>query len=257
MRWAGLSPDEHEFALVSSYETFHFTKDITAYFPEFLGQLGWPEDPILMVGNDPEMDLLPARKAGLPVFWLRGEGEAGHPDFQQGSFEDLRAWLEKIDTTTITPSFSTTESILSILRSTPAAVATLVNNLPPETWEFRPAREEWCLTEILCHLRDVETDINLPRIEKILHDENPFLAGVVSDDWVQERNYAAQDGWDALREFLEARKQTLGLLTGNEDAWSRPARHTIFGPTTLLELMGITAGHDRAHVQQIWKTIRG
>jgi FMN phosphatase YigB (HAD superfamily) len=257
MRWAGLSPDEHEFALVSSYETFHFTKEITAYFPEFLGQLGWPEGPVLMVGNDPEMDLLPARKAGLPVFWLRGEGEAGHADFPQGSFKDLRAWLEKIDTTAITPSFSTTESILNILRSTPAAIATLVNNLPPEAWECRPAREEWCLTEILCHLRDVETDINLPRIEKILHDENPFLAGVVSDDWVQERNYDTQDGGDALRGFLEARKQTLELLTGNDDAWSRPARHTIFGPTTLLELMGMTAGHDRAHVQQIWKTIRG
>jgi hypothetical protein len=38
--------------------------------------------------------------------------------------------------------------------------------------------------------------------------------------------------------------------------WSRPARHAIFGPTTLQELAGFMAGHDRAHVQQVWKTIR-
>ncbi len=71
LRWAGLPPEEYPFALISSYETFHFTKEVPAYFPEFLAQMGWPEGPVVMVGNDLDMDLLPARDAGIPVFWLR------------------------------------------------------------------------------------------------------------------------------------------------------------------------------------------
>ncbi len=257
MRWAGLSPEEYGFALVSSYETFHFTKEFPAYFTEFLAQLGWPEGPVVMVGNDLEMDLLPARKAGLPVFWMRAGQDDGHPDIPQGTFADLRAWLENTEPVSITPTFSTPESILNILHSTPAALSSLVNSLPPVAWERRPEPGEWCLTEILCHLRDVETDVNLPRLQKLLAEDNPFLPGVVSDDWVHARNYAAQDGHLALSSFLDARQRVMGLLDGEQAPWSRPARHAIFGPTTLLELTGFMAGHDRAHVQQIWKTIQG
>lgn len=257
MRWAGLPPEEYDFALVSSYETFHFTKEFPAYFLEFFAQLGCPEGPVVMVGNDLEMDLVPARKAGLSIFWLRGERDESQPEIPQGTFADLKSWLETVDPASITPTFSTPESILNVLRSTPAALASLVSSLPPAAWECPPAQDEWCLTEIFCHLRDVETDVNLPRIEKILSKDNPFFAGVVSDDWVKARDYASQDGLTALRGFLETRKKMLELLINKQPAWATPARHAIFGPTTLHELAGIMAGHDRAHIQQVWKIIRG
>ena len=74
---------------------------------------------------------------------------------------------------------------------------------------------------------------------------------------MKERQYAIQDGPQALVDFTAARKETLGLLDGLGTEWSRPARHAIFGPTQLQELVGFMAGHDRAHVQQVWKTMRG
>jgi len=256
MRWAGIPPEKYRFALVSSYETFHFTKETIAYFPELLAQLGWPDEPAVMIGNDLAMDLLPARKAGLPVFWL-GEGQdESHPDIPRGSFSDLRAWLEAADPDQLQPAFQTPESIVSLLRSTPAALATLTAGLPPKAWLERPAPGEWCLTEILCHLRDVETETNLARIRKVLQEDNPFLPSVVSDKWGEERNYAGQDGPAALREFTEARKQSLALLEGTGEVWSRTARHAIFGPTALQELVSIVGGHDRAHIQQVRAAIR-
>jgi FMN phosphatase YigB (HAD superfamily) len=255
MRWAGLPPEEYPFALVSSYETFHFTKEATAYFPEFLAQMGWPEGPVVMVGNDLEMDLLPARKAGLPVFWVREGHEDANPDIPQGSFVDLRAWLETTDPASITPVFSTPEAVVNILRSTPSALATLTASLPSDVWTRPPAAGEWCLNEILCHLRDVDAEVNLPRLQKMLAEENPFLPGVVSDVWAAERQYSKQDGRRALTDFLETRQALLGLFNGGQALWSRPARHAIFGPTTLLELAGFMAGHDRAHIQQVWKTL--
>jgi FMN phosphatase YigB (HAD superfamily) len=256
MTWAGLPPEKYPFALVSSYETFHFTKENGAYFSEFLGQLGWPEGPVVMVGNDIDMDLLPAQRAGLAVFWMREGKNDSHLEIPQGSFEDLRHWLENSDPQTLLPQVNTLQAILAALRATPASLDTLTNSLPPEAWLKAPAPGEWCLTEILCHLRDVEAEINLPRLKKLLAEDNPFLAGVASDAWAGERQYAQQDGDEALTAFTETRKKTLDLLNRDPALWARPARHSFYGPTTVRELFGIAADHDRVHIQQTWKTIQ-
>ena len=75
LRWAGLGPENFNYSLVTAYEDFHFTKENVAYFPEILGRMGWPDDPVLMVGNDLEMDIKPAMQAGLPVFWVPDQPE--------------------------------------------------------------------------------------------------------------------------------------------------------------------------------------
>ncbi|HEX7540644.1 MAG TPA: DinB family protein [Anaerolineales bacterium] len=259
LRWAGLPPEKYPFALVTSYETFHFTKETVAYYPEVLAQLGWPEDPAVMVGDDIEREVKPTQAAGFPVFWVRKSGEvsaepAGVP---RGTLESFRGWLEKTDPETLKIAIQTPQALVANLRSTPAAISTLVASLSLDDWKRQPAPAEWCLTEILYHLRDVEREVNLPRLRKLLAEENPFLAGEDTDRWVEERHCADQDGRQALADFIAARKEALGLLNGLQAEWSRTARHAIFGPTTLLELVGITAGHDRVHVQQIWRTIRG
>ena len=92
LRWAGFDPDRFE--LVSSFEHFHFTKTHPAYYAEVLGRLGWPEGPILMVGNDVERDLIPAHRMGLKTFYIDGVSSTS-PGFEvgRGSLADLRPWL--------------------------------------------------------------------------------------------------------------------------------------------------------------------
>jgi FMN phosphatase YigB (HAD superfamily) len=257
LRWAGLPPEKYSFALVTSYENMHFTKESVAYYPEMLAQLGWPDEPAIMVGDDIEREVKPTQAAGLPVFWVRKPGEfsaelAGIP---QGSCESFRTWLEKTDLDQLKVSFERTSALLALLRSSPAALATLISSLPQETWTKLPAPDEWSLTEIVCHLRDVERDVNLARIRRLLAEENPFLVGEVTDVWVKERHCADQDGPQVLADFTSARKEALAMLEGLGVEWSRPARHAIFGPTTLQELVGFVAGHDRAHIQQVLKTM--
>jgi len=258
MRWAGLSPEKYPFALVSSYETFHFTKENPAYFSEVMAQLGWPDNPVVMAGNDIDIDLLPAQRAGLPVFWVKNAAVSSpeRADLPQGTLGELRLWLENVDLGTLRPSFKTPASLLALLRSTPAALATLTDPLPLHVWLCQPKPGEWCLTEIMCHLRDVEREINLPRLLRVLAEENPFIAGVVSDQWVGERQYARQDGRVALSDFTVARKESLSLLNGLQAEWTLPARHAIFGPTCLQEMVGFVAEHDRVHVQQAVAVIR-
>ena len=255
MRWAGLAPEKYPFALVSAYEKFHFTKETGAYFIEFLGQLGWPEGPVVMVGNDLNMDLIPAQRAGLSVFWMREGKDESLAEIPQGTFEDLRQWLEACDLQALHPKIERPEAILAALYATPATIDTLTASLPADIWGRKPAPGEWNLAEIMCHLRDVEAEVNLPRLQKILAEENPFLPGVNSDPWAAERKYAEQDGRAALREFTETRKMTIRLLNGEQALWYRGARHAIFGPSTLRDVFSIAAGHDKAHIQQMYKTI--
>jgi FMN phosphatase YigB (HAD superfamily) len=255
MRWAGLAPEKYPFALVSAYETFHFTKETGTYFIEFLGQLGWPDGPVVMVGNDLNMDLIPAQRSGLPVFWMCEGRDETWPGIPQGTFEELRAWLETVDPESLLPKIETPEAILAALCATPATLDTLTASLPADTWRRKPAPGEWNLAEILCHLRDVEAEVNLPRLQKMLAEETPFLPWVNSDPWAVERKYADQDGRAALEAFTEIRKKTIGLLSDVPTLWSREARHAIFGPSTLREIFCIAAGHDKARIQQVYKTI--
>jgi hypothetical protein len=123
---------------------------------------------------------------------------------------------------------------------------------PSSPWRWRPAPDEWSLTEVSCHLRDVEREVHQARFRALLAEDTPFLPGVVSDAWAAEREYRAQEGPAALAEFLAARAQTLALLRGlDEAAWTRQGRHAFFGLTTMHELLHLVVKHDDTHWRQI------
>jgi FMN phosphatase YigB (HAD superfamily) len=258
LRWAGLPPDEYPFALVTSYENMHFTKS-PAYYAEILARLGWPEDPVVMVGNDVETDLLPARKIGIPVYHVvpSGASELQPTPDGSGPISQLRSWIEKSDITGWTLKFDTADSLLAVLRSTPAGLADLAENIPFDQWMRCPECDEWSLNEIFCHLRDVELEVNIPRMRTMLEETNPFIAGQVTDDWVQQREYDSQDGHEALLIMSKARSQLVATLSNlAAEDWKRKARHSVFGPTYLQELVGFVVSHDVSHIQQVVKTVQ-
>jgi len=258
LRFAGLPPEKYPFALVSSYETFHFTKAFSAYYAEFLGRLGWPDGPVLMVGNDAERDLAPAGALGLATFWINGgqETASGVEPMGSGSLSDLRRWLESVDLKSLEPQFKNRASILGLMNAVPASISSLIDEMPASAWTSRPAPAEWALTEVLCHLRDTEREVNQPRLQRLLTENEPFISARNTDAWAEERQFIRQNGRAAFAEFLNARLDTLRILNGlNEEDWARKARHSIFGPTTLQEMAGFMALHDRMHIQQIWKLI--
>ncbi len=261
LEWAGISPQGHDLRLITSYEDFHFCKPNPAYYAEILAQLGWPSGGIVMIGDDFDNDILPAHRAGLPTFWLDSRKsnplEEARLPFGNGSLQDVLPWLESIGEERLQPDLQNEpDSLKAVLLSTPAALDGLVDRLPVEVLGKRPQVNEWCITEVLCHLRDVESEVNLPRIRKIVEEENPFLPGMDTDPWAEERQYLRQDGVRALSAFTEARVTLLTFLEQlDSEGWKRPARHAIFGPTHLQELVAIIAEHDRIHIRQIHSTL--
>jgi DinB superfamily/HAD-hyrolase-like len=260
LEWAGLSTDQYPFTLVTSFENFHFAKPQPAFYAEILARLGWPEGPVVTVGDDLHRDIAASRKLGLAAFWLTEPGTTS-PDGPEapaasGRLADLISWLENTPAPVLQPDYKPVSAMLAILRSTPAVLDTLSRDLPSEAWTKRPEPGEWSPTEILCHLRDVEKEVNLPRVQLLLEQNNPFLAGKDTDPWAEQRHYILQNGMQALHKFTAARLELLDLLEAIQpDDWNRPARHAIFGPTRLAELVGINAGHDRLHVRQVESAI--
>ena len=260
LAWGGLPVESYPFEIVTSYEAFHFAKPNPAYYTEIIAQLGCPNEPAIMVGNDLESDIKPAELAGMATFWLTdkaSQAEPIRPTALQGSMGDLLDWIERGDPTPLVNEFSTIEALKINLLATPAGLASLARRFAPEQWIRRPAPGEWCLTEIICHLRDVDREVNLPRLEKFKAEENPFFAGVITDPWATERNYIQQDGMAALRDFTIARQHNLDILNQLPGPdWNRSSRHAIFGPTPLKELVSFIARHDRNHLQQAYRLLK-
>ena len=256
LRWAGLAPEKTPFALISSYEGFHFSKPNPAYIAEILAQLGWPEQPAVMIGNSIEDDLLPAARLGLPGYLVTDQPvvlpTSLHPLSAQGPLSAVSAWIDQVEAAQPQLEFNTPACLLAVLKSTPAAMETISRALNPQLWRTRPAPDQWSLTEIFCHLRDVDQEVNLPRVEKIMAEKNPFVQGINSDTWADERSYNREDGLTGLHEFIHARTRLIERLANLPDeAWRLSARHAIFGPTQLIELVSFIATHDQSHDRQV------
>ncbi len=250
LKWAGLAESIPAFRLIASYETYHFAKPNAAFFMELLARDGWREQGAVMVGNDLEMDILPAKKVGLKTFLVSANPTA--PESIGGKLENVIPWIDQMPPEDTIPNFSSTEAILAILKSTSAALPYLCAQISDDRWNERPQDDEWCQTEVLCHLRDVEIEVNLPRLQKAIATPNSFIAGIDTDRWAEQRNYRKQSGKKALAEFIQARLELLNLVQNMPtETWNQKVRHAIFGPTTLQELVGIIASHDRIHIRQI------
>lgn len=261
LAWADLPADAYPFEIVTSYETFHFAKPQPAYFAELLARLGWPAGPVALVGDDLERDVAGGRRAGLPVFWIAQAGiqapDGPYGPSANGRLDDLLPWIDSLPAEQLRPDLSQPDTLLASLYSTPAALDGLCRDLPENSWSFQPQPGEWGLTEIACHLRDVEQEVNLPRVRRLLGESNPFISGEDTDPWAERRGYRYQDGPQALREFTQARLELIALLESMPpDCWQAPARHAIFGPTTLLEVVRILTAHDRVHIQQVHQNLK-
>jgi FMN phosphatase YigB (HAD superfamily) len=255
LEWAGLSPREFALAWVPTLENMHFAKPYPEYFAELLGLLQLRPHEALMVGDDWERDMVGAEAAGLHTFWIRPPNSVPpEPPVAvagQGTLADFLRWARD-------------EKCLDTLGSRPGApagyLASLAGNLAAFhtlaahtlDWKRQPAHGEWSLTQILCHLRDVEAEVNLPRLQRVGAEPEPFFSAADTDPWAAERDYQSQDGLAALGDFGEARLAALDYLRAAPAGyWTRAARHALLGRTTPIELISFTLEHDRMHLAQI------
>ena len=150
------------------------------------------------------------------------------------------------------------ERMLWNLRSLPHELEDLLTELDEETLRWRPVPNKWSIKEIMCHLRDMESDAYAARYRKILSEDNPDLPNVDQDKLAIERDYSNQDAMAALAEFKRLRASTIEILenTPAED-WSRSGVHETDGPMTIEQLLvRQIKGNDLNHLAQMKDIVR-
>jgi FMN phosphatase YigB (HAD superfamily) len=262
LAWAGVSADDFNYSLITTIEFMHFAKPQPEYFAEVLALTESRPEEVLMVGNDWLQDITPASEMGIHTFWIAPPNSplpANHArPVGAGPLADFLNWARTPgNLQSLTPLPASPRGVRAHQAASLAAFVESTRRLPAEAWQQRPREGEWSPTEIACHLRDVELEVNLPRLRKVLAESNPFISAVESDPWALARDYQSQSGPAALADFADARREKIALLDGlSLDQWQRPARHAIFGPTTLQELVALTVEHDRVHLKQIKENLR-
>lgn len=261
MRWGGISPDFTEYTLVTHIQNTQFAKPTPHYYEEILGRLGIANDEAVMVGDDWENDIAPAQAAGLNTFWIREDGTQPGTNTAaldgQGTLNDFtlrvcnQGWLDTVQPRPLQQSMIEPRLLGNI-----GALFSLLREHAPRRWWMHPDPQEWSPLEVVCHLRDSEHLVQRPRLERIATEDNPFITVPQEPPGPGEIGCEADDYCDPAEEFAAERELTVEYLRGlSPEAWARPARHSIFGPTTLLEMANFIATHDRLHLQQICQTI--
>ncbi len=258
IRWAGFDPDKTKFKLITTLENMHFAKPTPHYYEEVLARIGVESEDAIMVGDDYKNDIAPAAAAGLATWWLSTSPDPNLP-IQPDGVGLLRDFLNAVNSgwlQTLPPHPRMADQVFPRMLGNLAALDGLAREIDPLSWNVRPIPNEWTALEIVMHLEDSEGKIQRPRLERILNEDNPFLPPTPEPPRPGEWNTAGKDAMQVLANFRAERMRTLDLLRSlTPEQWARPARHSIFGPTTLLEMAHFTARHDRLHINQLCETV--
>lgn len=242
MTWAGLPQDENLYTLITSADNMHFAKPDPAYYAEILGRVGVEPDEVLMVGDSMKNDIIPAQTIGLHSF-LTGSGGL------KAFIADLHNQLKPSPGLELRP-----EMIEPQLRGNIGALYGFVNTVQDNFWHQRPDPDEWSIIQILCHLVTSEEENERKRLLTILQENNPFITQPEQPG--PDIDECADTGFVIVKDFMNTRQKTIDLIQSfTGDDWKRPARHSIFGLTTMLEMAYFTAQHDRLHLKQLCQTI--
>lgn len=112
---------------------------------------------------------------------------------------------------------------------------------------------KWSPLQIIRHLIGVDREAFLPRIEKMLAEDNPFLPAWDQDAWMKQygdvrdtKAVTLIDEYARLRE-----KIAVMIFDLSPEEWLRTGEHEERGPITIYSLCAYFADHDEHHRRQI------
>jgi hypothetical protein len=166
---------------------------------------------------------------------------------------------------------------LGRLEATPGEIERAIAGRSDDELGRRPDARSWSVTEIVCHLRDVEELFQI-RFHTIMAVDEPSIlvlgAGPADlapwrigdaighpldpDRWAEERQYRRQDAREALGAFVRRRSEVLTLLRSLSPAeWRRGGIHLRRGRLELGDWVASLAGHDDNHLAQLARALDG
>ncbi|HEY2630360.1 MAG TPA: DinB family protein [Usitatibacter sp.] len=141
--------------------------------------------------------------------------------------------------------------LLDRIARMPRFLSDAIESADPEDAPVPGTEDGFSLREQACHLRDLEREGYHVRVRRILAEDVPDLAGFDGGTIAKERNYRAQDGRAAARDFAAARAELVATLSrATPEQLAREA--TLFGKRiTLADLVAMIDEHDQGHRAEI------
>lgn len=138
------------------------------------------------------------------------------------------------------------------------ALATLFERLPAalegldEEGVARPEAEgKWSILEVVCHLADAEL-MQAWRIRRTLTEDRPTLAPMDQDVWASRLDYRNAHLEEALEQLRILRLSNLRLASHlTDEELDRVSFHPERGEESVRTILGLLAGHDAVHLDQI------
>jgi FMN phosphatase YigB (HAD superfamily) len=95
LEWGNIA--DFPYALITDYETMHACKPNPQYYHEIAARVGCAPGECLMIGNEVQMDIMPARRAGMKTFWITEAGArpTDGPADWRGTLADFGELLER------------------------------------------------------------------------------------------------------------------------------------------------------------------
>ncbi len=145
---------------------------------------------------------------------------------------------------------------LSVQKSTPEKLATLIKRVDRKRIMKRPAPGKWSAAEILAHLADAELAIGW-RLRVMLSSNGASIQGYDQDVWASTFNYAKRDPKVSLETFRVLRENNLAVLkTVPKSLLENYYMHSERGKETVAHFTNMVAGHDRNHLRQIEQIVK-
>ncbi len=141
------------------------------------------------------------------------------------------------------------------LERLPAVLEALLAGLDEISARTRPAAGEWSPVEVLCHLRDEETEDFGARLRVIVNGAGDF-APIAPERWAEERRYREASLTDAMEALRARRQASLDLLASvAPETLARSRPHHRLGRLSGLDILSAWVAHDRIHLAQLAGTL--
>jgi len=151
------------------------------------------------------------------------------------------------------------DSLLAEARSElarlPVVLDALLAGLDEAEARTRPAAGEWSAVEILCHLRDEESEDFGARLRVIVEGGSEFTS-IDPERWAVDRHYheaTLSEVLEALRSRRQASLDLLAAVPPTSLESSRP--HKRLGTLSGEDILAAWVAHDRIHLTQLAATL--
>ncbi|MBW2307547.1 MAG: DinB family protein [Deltaproteobacteria bacterium] len=142
--------------------------------------------------------------------------------------------------------------IMAFTAQTPDIVESVAMGLSEEEIHLRPAANQWCMVELVCHLADVDRLVMRERIQLMMEKDRAPIPPLDPDALAEKNKYDQRTFAEAMAEFRNERAESLTIIPQIRlEDWNRVCLHSRFGEVSLGNQIVAWFLHDCSHLRQL------